>query len=123
MASADGASRRLPNLHVYHIISIYAPAHAHAHAPDTHIQPHIQPHIHLHPHSDPHPDQVQWEGSGPAAKPFLVRCRPNEEVGKLLRRALRKSALVHAHVHVAPRCARAHWFLILTHTLAVTLAR
>ena len=55
-----------------------------------------------HPHPHPHSSQVRWEGAtaGPAAKPFSVRCRPDEDAGKLLRRALRKSALVHMHAHV-----------------------
>ena len=29
-----------------------------------------------------------------------MRCRPDEDAGKLLRRALRKSALVHMHAHM-----------------------
>ena len=52
-------------------------------------------------HARPHSSQVRWAGptAGPAAKHFSVRCRPDEDAGKLLRRALRKSALVHMHVH------------------------
>ena len=32
-----------------------------------------------------------------------MRCRPDEDAGKLLRRALRKSALVHMHAHMHVR--------------------